>query len=175
MTIKAVQLAIQHVRDVIDEWDEVGLTGWRETQTRYAIIDPIIRALGWDTEDPKECYPEYDLSEGNTRPDYALFGDWDVEDIADGGIAPVVIVEAKALRRDLVDEFVEKLEQYTKEEPRMTEGVAVLTNGGEWRLYDVEGRRKLANKPIEIVDIIHSNRREAARTLHRYLGRQVWR
>ena len=68
MTIKSVQLAIQHARDVIEEWAEVGLPGWRETQTRYAIIDPIIRALGWDTEDPKECYPEYDLSEGNTAP-----------------------------------------------------------------------------------------------------------
>ena len=175
MTIKAVQLAIQHARDVIEEWAEVGLTDWRETQTRYAIIDPIIRALGWDTEDPKECYPEYDLSEGNTRPDYALFGDWGVEDIAESEIAPVVMIEAKTLRRNLMDEFVDKLEQYTKEEPRMTEGVAVLTNGGEWRLYEVEGRRKLANKLIAEIDIIQGNRIEAARTLHKHLGRRQWR
>ena len=172
MTVKAVQLAIQHARDVIEEWAEVGSTDWLETQTRYAIIDPIIRALGWDTEDPKECYPEYDLSEGKTRPDYALFGDWSAEDIAESVIAPVVIIEAKALRRNLMDKFVDKLEQYTKEEPRMTEGVAVLTNGHEWRLYGVEGRRKLANKLIAEIDIIQGNRIEAARTLHEYLGRR---
>ena len=111
MTVKAVQLGIQHARDVIEEWAEAGLTGWRETQTRYATIDPIIRALGWDTEDPKECYPEYDLSEGKTRPDYALFGDWSAEDIAESVIAPVVIIEAKALRLNLMDKFVDKLEQ----------------------------------------------------------------
>ena len=115
------------------------------------------------------------MSEGNTRPDYALFGDWGVEDIADSGIAPVVMIEAKTLRRNLVDELVDKLEQYTKEEPRMTEGVAVLTNGGEWRLYEVEGRRKLANKLIAEIDIIQGNRIEAARTLHKHLGRRQWR
>ena len=175
MTIKAVRLAIQHARDVMEEWAKVGSTDWRETQTRYAIIDPIIRALGWDTEDPKECYPEYDLSEGNTRPDYALFGDWSVEDIAKSGIAPVAIIEAKALHLSLTDEFVDKLEQYTKEEPRMTEGVAVLTNGGEWRLYEVEGRRKFANKLIAEIDIIQGNRLEAARTLEECLGRRQWR
>ena len=175
MTINAVQLAIQHARDVIEEWDAVGFPDWRESQTRYAIIDPIIRALGWDTEDPKECYPEYDLAEGNTRPDYALFGDWGAADIVDIGVAPVVMIEAKALRLDLVDEFVDKLEQYTKEEPRMTEGVAVLTNGGEWRLYGVEGRRKLGNKLIAEIDIMQGNRREAARTLDEFLGRRQWR
>ena len=36
----------------------MGLPGWREDLTRYGIIDPTIRALGWDTADPKECHPE---------------------------------------------------------------------------------------------------------------------
>ena len=174
MTIKAVQRAIQHARDVIAEWDEVGLTGWRETQTRYAIIDPVIRALGWDTEDPKECYPEYDLSEGKNRPDYALLGDWSAEEIAGDGIAPVIILEAKALHTNL-DPFLDKLDGYSKAKPRMTEGLAVLTDGAVWRIYEVEGRGRLAGKLATEVNILEGNRLTAARTLHEWLGSREWR
>ena len=174
MTIKAVQRAIQHARDVIEEWDEVGLTGWRETQTRYAIIDPIIRALGWDTEDPKECYPEYDLSEGKTRPDYALFGDWNAVDIVAERIAPVIILEAKALRTTL-DPFLDKLDEYARAEPKMTEGLAVLTDGAVWRIYEVRGRGGLARKPSVEVSVLEGNRLAAARALHEWLGSREWR
>lgn len=174
MTIAAVESAIGHARDAVAEWDAVDMRYWRETQTRYAIIDPIIRGLEWDTSDPKNCYPEYDLSAEKGRPDYALFGDWNATDLADGGVAPVVIIEAKRLRLPL-DEFVGKLAEYSRAEPRMTEGVAVLTNGGLWRIYDVQGRGRLEGKLIAEVDILNGNRREAARMLQTWLGRSVWR
>jgi len=41
-----------------------------ETLTRYALIDPLLRALGWDTEDPEQVVPEFTTEAG--RPDYAL-------------------------------------------------------------------------------------------------------
>lgn len=174
MTIAAVESAIIHARDVVAEWDAVDMPYWRETQTRYAIVDPIIRGLDWDTSDPKDCYPEYDLSAETGRPDYALFGDWNAADLADGGVAPVVIIEAKRLHLPL-DEFIEQLAEYAKAQPRMTEGVAVLTNGGQWRLYGVQGRGRLEGKPIAETDILNGNRRESARTLQTWLGRSVWR
>ena len=30
-----------------------------EAQTRYALIDPLLRELGWDTQDPNLVVPEY--------------------------------------------------------------------------------------------------------------------
>jgi predicted type IV restriction endonuclease len=30
-----------------------------EMLTRYALVDPILRALGWDTEDPEQVVPEF--------------------------------------------------------------------------------------------------------------------
>ncbi len=30
-----------------------------EALTRYALIDPLLRELGWDTEDPDMVIPEY--------------------------------------------------------------------------------------------------------------------
>ena len=37
---------------------------------RYALIDPLLRELGWDTTDPALVIPEY--QSGNGRADYAL-------------------------------------------------------------------------------------------------------
>ncbi|MEM3014721.1 MAG: hypothetical protein QXS08_01825 [Nitrososphaerota archaeon] len=41
-----------------------------EVLTRYALIDPFLRLLGWDTEDPEQIRPEFSTQAG--RPDYAL-------------------------------------------------------------------------------------------------------
>ena len=59
MSISTVEAAIRHARSVITEWDEegYGFDKWLEVHTRYAVIDPVITALGWDISDPKECHP----------------------------------------------------------------------------------------------------------------------
>ena len=41
-----------------------------EALTRYALIDPLLRELGWDTEDPGLVIPEYKSGSGSA--DYAL-------------------------------------------------------------------------------------------------------
>ena len=76
----------------------MGLPGWREDLTRYGIIDPTIRALGWDTADPKECHPEYPRSENGDRVDYAFFTRLDLAKLEEEDMpTPDIIVEAKAL------------------------------------------------------------------------------
>ena len=61
-----------------------------EAQTRLSLIDPLLRALGWDTADPAQVRPEYTLSTG--RADYALLG---------AGYQPVAIMEAKKTIRTI--------------------------------------------------------------------------
>ena len=65
-----------------------------ETSTRYILIDPILRALGWDLSNPDECVVEYEVARrGNypaTRVDYVL-------KCATG--QPVVVIEAKRIGR----------------------------------------------------------------------------
>ena len=58
-----------------------------EALTRYALIDPLLRELGWDTTDPELVIPEYRSQRGSA--DYALL------DNRDG--APAMMVEAKKL------------------------------------------------------------------------------
>ena len=91
-----------------------------EMQTRYALIDPLLRELGWDTSDPALVTPEYSASGG--RADYAL--------LSDG--RPVVMVEAKRLGEDL--------------QGAVTQGITycigqgtphfAVTDGQRWEIYE---------------------------------------
>ena len=70
-----------------------------EAATRSALIDPLLRALGWDTEDPSVVIPEYSIPSNSTRADYALFGSAATAEPR----RPDVIVEAKKLGEGLGD------------------------------------------------------------------------
>ena len=90
-----------------------------EMLVRYVLIDPFLRVLGWDTSDPSQVIPEYSTETG--KPDYVL-------KIGDNIIA---LIEAKALSKpwDPV-----KLISYAN-----AEGIsyAIVTDGDEWKVYDV--------------------------------------
>ena len=174
MTVRAVEKAIRDARRVMQEWEQVaeaywpGENSWKEDQTRYAIIDPIIRALGWDTSDPKECHPEYPRPFGGRRVDYALFREGELADIGSGNAVPEIIVEAKKVGADL-DHGLTQLQRYVRAKPSMKEGVAVLTNGREWRFYSVEGRKNLSVERGDTVDILCGNLRQISQTLNLWI------
>ena len=49
-----------------------------EALTRATLIDPLLRELGWDTEDPALVAPEYRLGRGYA--DYALLSNGQAND-----------------------------------------------------------------------------------------------
>lgn len=109
MSIQSVVDAIEHCRAVIDEWPEcasVWELGWREVDTRYAFIDPVLRGLGWNVNDPKECVPE--CRRGSGWLDYALFDRNGRSIILEGG-APTIAAEWRIYDVDRPGEFAEKL------------------------------------------------------------------
>lgn len=101
-----------------------------EAQIKMAVILPILRALDWDHDNPKEFVPEYpvalqDGSHGSV--DYALFGD----EIPGGRRSPMVFVEAKRLGNVTVS-GVEQVFTYAA-----NRGVPflILTDGNIWDFY----------------------------------------
>src|SRR6266852_713750 len=62
-----------------------------EQNTKAALIEPVLRVLGWDIEDPDEVHREYKQRSMDNPVDYAL--------VLDG--KPVLFVEAKGLRENL--------------------------------------------------------------------------
>ena len=138
MSVQEVKAAILKAQPHIAAFDP----GWgrdlnpaapannHETSTRYIIIDPVLRALGWDLSDPKDCIVEYKVSAGSQRAvDYALL---------DGRGAPVILIEAKRIDDHTErDENWEQVYGYMLDAP--TTKIVVVTNGQYWAIQ-VRGR-----------------------------------
>ncbi len=177
MTVKEIKETVSRVLQVMKQWDDVdrdyypGETQWWETQTRYAFIDPIIRALGWDTSDPKECQPEYFRPYSQfRRVDYAMFGEANLGDIGLWKAVPEIIIEGKAMGANLnIERNLAQLQRYVRAKPWMRQGVAVLTTGEEWHLYKIEGQKHLKNVQCQKVNIRREDPQHVCEVLHSWL------
>jgi hypothetical protein len=133
-----LQEALGQVRARIERYKDSSLN---EEQTRYALIDPIIRALGWDTEDIDEVRSQYRFQSNDNPVDYAL--------IISG--KPRLFLEAKALRGSLNDrKWSHQIMGYA--------GVAgvewiALTDGNEYRIYNSHAAVPVEKKLFRSVSI----------------------
>ena len=100
-----------------------------EALTRYTLIDPLLRELGWDTDDPALVMPEYRLGRGYA--DYAL--------LRDG--KPAVMVEAKKLGTPLQDAASQGI------------GYFAVTDGQQWEIYETHKMAPIAEKLTVRFDI----------------------
>lgn len=115
-----------------------------EMATRNQVVDPILRALGWDTEDPAKVQPNVATEEG--VPDYTLF--------LDG--RKVLFIEAKKMSVDVGDQRVlSQLARYC-----FGEGMSygLLTNGVVWILFRAfqEGTT-MSERVVWRADLEHDN------------------
>lgn len=95
-----------------------------EENTKTVLIEPILRALGWDVEDLDEVRKEYRYKAGDNPVDYALFL----------LRTPRLYVEAKALGENLADRrWAGQIMGYAA-----VAGVewVVLTDGNAYRIYN---------------------------------------
>lgn len=114
-----------------------------EWLTRYTLIDPLLRELGWDTEDPAIVTPEY--STGRGRVDYALFND---------GGRPALMVEAKPLQNALSMDVVMQVLNYCWAEG--TEHFAV-TDGQRWEIYETNKAGSPNDKRVASFDVMDAS------------------
>ncbi len=94
-----------------------------EALTRYALIDPLLRELGWDTEDPSMVVPEYRVP-NNQIADYVLFH----------GDRPAMVVESKKLDESL--QGGRALDQGILYCAHTGASYFLLTDGNRWELYE---------------------------------------
>ena len=171
MTIRCIEEGISQVRKQLDTYppEEFGYV-FRELATRYLLIDPIVRALDWDMGDFWQCAVEWAMPPDKPigRADYVLGNSLDEN---------VIVIEAKRMDVAVGGEprgFENKFAGYTK---GMSTGVAVLTNGLVWRLYELDStRRALRNRRTERADIRegHGTISGSATTLHDWLNKDKW-
>lgn len=130
-TLESIQRRVKDFRTLYER---------TEMAVRDQIVTPILRALGWNSEDPGEVQPEISTEEG--RPDYAL--------IKNG--KKKLFIEAKKLSVDIEQkEHMRQLGRYC-----FSEGTkyGVLTNGVVWLLLrSFEEGTTLAERTVWKADI----------------------
>ena len=111
-----------------------------EMAVRDQVVNPILRALGWNPENPDEVQPNVSMEEG--IPDYALIKDK----------KEVLFIEAKKLSVDIEKrDVIRQLAKYC-----FGEGMkyGVLTNGAIWVLFRAfQPGTKMSERIVWRVDI----------------------
>ena len=176
MAVKDVEAVIQRVAGLVLRSSDVFAGNGKEYRTRYYVIDPVIRSLGWDTENPSEC--EVELDTGKGEADYVLLISRNSK--REG----VVLIEAKSLDADLF-KHEDQLKDYIDALCRRNTGpeVAVLTNGRDWWVYDLDSQARFfrkrnkefkgGSKYAGEVDIT-KNKPHVASFLYKWLSKQRW-
>ena len=125
-----------------------------EAATRAALIDPVLRALGWDTANVRMVEPEKTAGSSNGkewRADYALYN-------AEGQLA--VVIEAKCLSHRMEpDKTAIQLLTYSFTLKPQT---VLLTNGISWHKYDYSTQD---TKPQAEFNLLRNNVLECATML----------
>ena len=123
-----------------------------EFRTRIILIDPVLRLLGWDVENPDLVILEYQPTERNRKSaDYVLKNNG----------KNIAIVEAKNIDIDIEDwKHRDQADDYA----RYAEvKFFVLTNGIRWLLYERDLMTSVeALKPIVRFDVIHDESHQCA-------------
>ncbi len=104
-----------------------------ETRTRVALIDPVLRALGWDVSDPRMVTPEYNVR--GHKPDYGLHKPVDDPNDEETVGNLVAILEAKRLEERLQNHYT----QMTEDAENARLNYAGITDGDNWELYRFVG------------------------------------
>ena len=131
-----------------------------EAQTRYSLIDPLLRQLGWDIGDPNQVRIEYRLRHSQGKMDYALFGPADKN-------KPTVAVEAKPLNENLDRKAVGQAITYCNSD---NIPYFVVTDGNTWRIYEVFKREPLPQKVITKFSISTSEESAVMQSLWLWRG-----
>lgn len=145
--ISQLTLVLEQVRATAKEYADV--LHENEAATRAALIDPVLRALGWDIGDPRRVIVEKIQSgnkdKDNERADYLLQADGEAK----------FVIEAKKLNANLKEHFV-KLAAYSV---ALGVGDIFITDGIRWRHYQNIGHNNqepkcelnMGNDPLSVV------------------------
>ena len=115
---KQVEQPVRELRRRISEYRDY-IEG-DETRTRVVLVDPLLRDLGWNPEDPEAVQVEFKLTAG--KPDYALMKDGKV----------VAVIEAKRLGLNLGSSVHLQVIRYIQDPACSQIDLVAFTNGDEW-------------------------------------------
>ena len=142
----------EHIDNIRERLEQNIFKG--ETAVRQGIVDPLLRSLGWPTDNTLVVFPEYPVGSG--KVDYAL---------CHPSSTPRVFIEAKQ-----VGNIKGAEEQLFRYDSRVRVPIAVLTDGREWQFFHPTGEGTWAERKVCELDFIAEDSVENAERLNRYLN-----
>jgi hypothetical protein len=130
---------LSQVRDRIARYK--GSRSINEQNTKASLIDPVLRALGWDVEDLDEVHREFKVKSADKPVDYALLV----------LRTPRLFIEAKSLGENLDDRrWANQIMGYAS-----VAGVewVVLTDGEVYRIYNAHAAVPVDEKLFRVVHV----------------------
>ena len=110
-----------------------------EERTKGSLIDPLLRCLGYDPNDPGQVRREAGIR--SKRVDYMLIGEKDAK----------IAVEAKSAKTILSDKVIDQLDDYFHHSDAVA---GVLTNGIDyWLFTDLDKTNVMDSEPYHRVNI----------------------
>lgn len=104
--------------------------------TRYAVVDVLLQAVGWDVHDPAQVFPDWDMGHTGQKADYALL---------DTAGRPVAVVRVTPLSGFAVPD----LAKFAAPAQESSVRYAVLTDGNLWLVADTQPGRRVGE--LEVV------------------------
>lgn len=126
-----------------------------EMSVRQGIVEPLLRGLGWPTNDTRVVFPEYSIADG--RVDYAL---------CCPPVEPVALIEAKSIGK--INEGAEQ--QLFSYAFHQGVPILVLTDGQQWRFFYPAGRGDYGKRKVCVLNLSDGDSEKNANLLQRYLG-----
>lgn len=136
MPLEGLLRLIEELRNRIGQHNNI--LRQSEMATRYILIDPLLRELGWDTENPEQVIPEYRSGSGSA--DYVL--------LQDG--KPIIVIEAKKLDTSLSEGLGQAINYC------LTDGTLyfAVTDGRRWEVYETHKPVPIAEKRLVEFDLV---------------------
>ena len=144
-----LQTTIDEIRNGLEQ----GRFHENEMSVRQGIVEPLLRGLGWPTNDTRIVYPEYSIAGG--RVDYAL---------CYPPVEPVALIEAKSMGK--IDEGAEQ--QLFSYAFHQGVPILVLTDGQQWQFFYTFGKGDYDARRVCVLDLSDSEKN--ANLLQRYLS-----
>ena len=148
------QVALANIRSQQSAFEELD-----ERAVEIGVVLPLLRRVGWDTENVSEVYPQHGLAGTNKTVDYDLQIDGESR----------VLIEVKCWGHPLNGGHESQLAGYCR---LAQPSLAVLTSGRNWRLYLPPIKRKNAQlRRFYEFDITTARPADVASTFREFLAR----
>jgi hypothetical protein len=125
-TIKRVKQTIRAYRNVLVS---------NQVLTRYALVDIVLKTVGWDVHDPAQVMPAWDMGHTGEKADYALL---------DNAGRPVSVVRVTTLSGFAMPDLAKVVRLAQESSIRF----AILTDGNTWLVGDATTGRPLQDQEI---------------------------